>query len=214
MCSPRCSNSSRMANSAAFSLTGCRSMRPMIRSPRLFKRKNFRPGHLDFRLPGCGADRYGCCVTARVGEWPLPRCWPAVWAIADPVPERRTLAAHLMEYLSAGDFLAQWTEASGWLPTRPSALAGWSNTAWKTLFSPIAVSARGRPSDDLLVILGPGDERRTLQCIINDTTKYFILEKIVATRAMKLFQKKDPKGYTRLMTNPHFLIIQARKINC
>jgi SAM-dependent methyltransferase len=53
--------------------------------------------------------------------------------------------------------------------------------------------------------------RRPLQSIVDTTTNYFVLEKIVEPKPQKSFQQKDPKGYTRLMTNPHFLIIQARK---
>jgi multiple sugar transport system substrate-binding protein len=77
------------------------------------------------------------------------------WAIADPLPEHRALAARLAEYLSESDFMAAWSEAAGYLPTRPSALAGWNSGSLKTLFSPIAASAQARPSNDLLSSQGP-----------------------------------------------------------
>ena len=77
------------------------------------------------------------------------------WAVADPIPERRLMAARLAEFLTASDFLAQWSEASGYLPTRPSALEGWTNSALKTAFSPITASAQARPSTDLLSSQGP-----------------------------------------------------------
>ena len=77
------------------------------------------------------------------------------WAVADPVPERRQMATRLAEFLTASDFLSQWSEASGYLPTRPSALEGWANGTLKTAFSPITASAQARPSTDLLSSQGP-----------------------------------------------------------
>ncbi len=75
--------------------------------------------------------------------------------MADPVPERRPAAARLAEYLTDSSFLAQWTAAAGYLPTRPAALEGWSNGVLKTVFSPITTSAQARPSTDLLASQGP-----------------------------------------------------------
>ena len=77
------------------------------------------------------------------------------WAVADPIPERRALSVKLAEFLSDGDFLADWSEAAGYLPTRPSSLAAWSNQSLKTLLSPVAVSAQARPTGDQLASLGP-----------------------------------------------------------
>ena len=71
------------------------------------------------------------------------------------MPERRALAVRLAEFLAGGEFISDWTEAAGYLPARPSALAGWSNQSLKTLLSPVAVSARARPSSDQLNVLGP-----------------------------------------------------------
>jgi multiple sugar transport system substrate-binding protein len=77
------------------------------------------------------------------------------WAVSDPDPARRAVSVRLVEFLSDGEFLARWTEAAGYLPTRPSALAAWSNQSFKTLLSPVAVTAQARPSGDQLSSLGP-----------------------------------------------------------
>jgi hypothetical protein len=87
------------------------------------------------------------------------------WAIADPLPERRVLSVKLAEYLSDGEFLAAWTESAGYLPTRPSALAAWSNQSLKALLSPVASSARTRPSVDQLASLGPVLKEATLKVL-------------------------------------------------
>lgn len=87
------------------------------------------------------------------------------WAVAEPAAERRSDSVALAEYLTDGDFLARWTEAAGYLPTRPSALAAWSNQNLKTLFSAVAVSAQARPSGDLLASLGPVLEEATVKVL-------------------------------------------------
>ena len=78
-----------------------------------------------------------------------------LWAVSDPIPERRELSVKLMEWLSEPDFLGKWNEATGSLPTRPSALAGWKNQAMKAALSQVAVAASPRPSSDLISSLGP-----------------------------------------------------------
>lgn len=90
------------------------------------------------------------------------------WAIADPVPERRALAADLAEFLSDGAFLSRWTESAGYLPTRPSSLAAWGNTSLKVLLSSVAVSARARPSDELVAVLGPVLKEASLKVLKRD----------------------------------------------
>lgn len=87
------------------------------------------------------------------------------WAVADPDPTRRVMAARLAEFLAEGDFLAGWTEAAGYLPTRPSSLAAWSNSSLKTLLSPVAVSAQARPSSDQLASLGSVLKEATLKVL-------------------------------------------------
>jgi multiple sugar transport system substrate-binding protein len=87
------------------------------------------------------------------------------FAIADPIPERRELAAALAEFLTEGEYLAEWTEAAGYLPTRPSALASWSSQAHRTLLSPIAANAQARPSVDQLASLGPVLKEATLKVL-------------------------------------------------
>ncbi len=87
------------------------------------------------------------------------------WAVTDPVAERRALSIRLAEFLTEGDFLAKWTEAAGYLPTRPSALAGWSNQNLKSVFSPVAVSAQARPSMVQLSSLGPVLKEATINIL-------------------------------------------------
>jgi multiple sugar transport system substrate-binding protein len=92
-----------------------------------------------------------------------------LWALSDPLPERRGLAVRLAEYLVQGDFLANWTAAAGYLPTRPTALAMWPNQGIQSMLSQIVLSAQLRPNNDLTSSLGPVLADATLQVIKQQT---------------------------------------------
>ena len=87
------------------------------------------------------------------------------WALADPNPERQELSKDLAEYLVDTEFLTTWAEPSGYLPTRPSTLASWSNQSLRSLINQIVLSAVIRPSTDLVSSLGPVLEESALQVI-------------------------------------------------
>jgi multiple sugar transport system substrate-binding protein len=88
-----------------------------------------------------------------------------LWALSDPLPERRVAAMRLAEFLAQGDFLAEWTAAAGYLPTRPTALAAWPDQTVRTLISQIVLSAQLRPANDLTASLGPVLADATLQMV-------------------------------------------------
>ena len=74
------------------------------------------------------------------------------WALAGSNPQTDPLAAELAEWLTAGDFLAKWDQALGYLPPRPNAL--------KTLdphgaLDAVSQSAQVMPSNDLVLTVGP-----------------------------------------------------------
>ena len=53
--------------------------------------------------------------------------------------------------------------------------------------------------------------RRPMQAIVNETLRYFKLERLIEPQPTKAFEIINPKDYHKLMTNPHFLIINASK---
>jgi len=77
------------------------------------------------------------------------------WALASPEPARRELSTQLAEFLVDEDFLAQWTQAAGYLPPRPAALDSWTDSTLRGLVERIAISARLAPPTELLASLGP-----------------------------------------------------------
>jgi multiple sugar transport system substrate-binding protein len=77
------------------------------------------------------------------------------WALASPDPVRRELSTRLAEYLVDESFLAAWTQVAGVLPTRPGALAGWTNSTLRGVVGQISRSAQLVPPTDVLASLGP-----------------------------------------------------------
>jgi len=78
-----------------------------------------------------------------------------MWALAGPLPDNRDLAAQLAEFLVDPEFLSPWSQAAGYLPPRPSALAAWTDQEIQSFLSQISSSAQPRPDNDLLSSLGP-----------------------------------------------------------
>ncbi|MFD1849922.1 class I SAM-dependent methyltransferase [Oceanobacillus bengalensis] len=52
--------------------------------------------------------------------------------------------------------------------------------------------------------------RRAMQDIVNTTTQFFTLEKLVEPKPQESFKEKNLNSYHYLMTNPHFLIVEAK----
>jgi ABC-type glycerol-3-phosphate transport system substrate-binding protein len=77
------------------------------------------------------------------------------WALASPDPDHQVISAQLAEFLTTGDFLAEWSATSGYIPPRPSALSAWANVSMQTLLNQVVPSARLTPSQDILTTLGP-----------------------------------------------------------
>jgi ABC-type glycerol-3-phosphate transport system substrate-binding protein len=70
----------------------------------------------------------------------LTRGW--VWAVSETDPRVQEVSIRLAQFLTEDDFLAQWTEENGFLPTRPSALDAWENQSLRTLVEPVVLSAQ------------------------------------------------------------------------
>jgi ABC-type glycerol-3-phosphate transport system substrate-binding protein len=87
------------------------------------------------------------------GQYGLATGWS--WALAGSNLENETLAVELAEFLSDSQFLAEWTQAAGYLPTRPKALSSWEDAGLQMVLRQTAESASLVPGDDLLVTVGP-----------------------------------------------------------
>ena len=88
-----------------------------------------------------------------------------VWALASSNPDHQALSVELADFLTESAFLAEWTSATGYLPTRPSALARWKTPSMQPIASRIMLSAQLYPPADVLTSLGPSLEKATTQVL-------------------------------------------------
>lgn len=97
------------------------------------------------------------------GSYGLATGWS--WALAGSNSEIQPLAVELVEFLSDSQFLAAWTQAAGYLPTRPTALSSWSDANTQIILTQIAESAHLQPSQNLLATHGPLFSEATLSVL-------------------------------------------------
>lgn len=87
------------------------------------------------------------------------------WALSGSNPDNQNLAVELAEFLSDSQFLAEWTQAAGYVPTRPTALASWTDARAKFFLGQAAESAHLIPSQDLVNTVGPLFAEATLSVL-------------------------------------------------
>jgi ABC-type glycerol-3-phosphate transport system substrate-binding protein len=88
-----------------------------------------------------------------------------VWALAGSQTQNRAAAVQLAEFLTENDFMAKWTAAAGFLPTRPSALSAWPDSPQRSLSNQVMLSAHPYPPVDVLVSLAPALRQATIQVL-------------------------------------------------
>jgi multiple sugar transport system substrate-binding protein len=77
-----------------------------------------------------------------------------IWALTSPDKGRLELDIELASFLVESNFLAEWTQAAGYLPPRPSALKMWTDIPAELQLDGIARSARMQPTAEILNRLG------------------------------------------------------------
>ncbi len=98
------------------------------------------------------------------------------WALGNSNPIRQELALDLLEELSEADFLAEWTEALGWLPARSSALEKWENEDLKPALLQLGKATKLFPPEEIVNRLGPALRNASLLILVDsadplETTK-------------------------------------------
>ena len=90
------------------------------------------------------------------------------WAMVTRDPDRQALAAQLLVWLSAPEFLGPWTHALGLLPPTASALELWPAGPKAVLASRLVVAASPRPSEEITATLG-GPLRDAAEAVLTGT---------------------------------------------
>jgi multiple sugar transport system substrate-binding protein len=87
------------------------------------------------------------------------------WALAGSTADKRSLSVKLAEYLTEKDFMAEWTQAAGYLPPKSDALQNWQATDVRSSIEAISTSARLLPAEDLISSLGPVLEQAVVKVL-------------------------------------------------
>jgi ABC-type glycerol-3-phosphate transport system substrate-binding protein len=99
-----------------------------------------------------------------------------VWALAGSQTQNQAAAVQLAEFLIEADYMAKWTAAAGFLPTRASALSGWPASPMRSLASQVMLSAHPYPPVDVLSSLSPALRQATMQILNNQGEPLFIAQ--------------------------------------
>lgn len=89
-----------------------------------------------------------------LGENPMTLGTGWIWCLTEPDEQKREYAAALAEFLTAPEFLSQWTPLSGYLPVRPSSIAGFEDETFQNTLSTLLMSARLRPDRQAMIEVG------------------------------------------------------------
>jgi len=87
------------------------------------------------------------------------------WALAGQDPEREKMAVKLAEFMADKEFLAQWSQAAGYLPPRRDSLQSWQQVEWQPVIEQISSSARMMPSAEMISSLGPALEQAVVDVL-------------------------------------------------
>jgi len=104
-------------------------------------------------------------IPAAGATTPLALADGLLWALTTPSPNRQPLALALMADLNAPGFVAQWTEAAGFLPPRQSCLNAWESDDHRTLAAAILPALQPGPSQQVSTVLGPIVQEAAAQVI-------------------------------------------------
>jgi len=120
---------------------------------------SFRDGEIDLAVAWASSDIgvNSGGYTPLVGLDDVPHSigngW--VWALAGSDTETQPLAIELISFLIESEYMSQWTYASGFLPTRPLAVAVWEDDAVKSAIDDVLLSAHPAPSPEVISVFGP-----------------------------------------------------------
>lgn len=93
-----------------------------------------------------------------------------VWALTNPDLARREAANELALFLSDAEFLGQWTQSAGYLPTRADVLENWADASLQATARQVIESAHPAPSPDTLNVLGPSLQETTIEVLKQQDT--------------------------------------------
>ena len=87
------------------------------------------------------------------------------WVLTGQDTVRREASVRLAEFMVESNFLAEWSQAAGYLPPRLDALLGWQPSGTRDAAEQISASAKLLPQADMLSSLGPALEQAVVDVL-------------------------------------------------
>jgi len=103
------------------------------------------------------------------------------WTISAQDPNRQAAAAELSSFLSEAVFAGEWTQAAGYLPLRPSALAVWEEGPKKVLGGKLMPVAEVVPPPSVTTQISPLLSQAVISLLKGDLTASEAEEQILAS---------------------------------
>lgn len=133
--------------------------------------------------------RYFQVTDENIGAAPLPtptgtpftlvKGWS--WSLANPDPNRQAAAAELAYFLTESMFASGWTQATGYMPLRPSAVARWEDSPIKAISMSLLPSAEAFPSPSAVAQFSPKISSAVLSLIKREQTAEEALTQVLGT---------------------------------
>lgn len=106
-----------------------------------------------------------------------------VWSVTTPDSAKTELAEELAAFLTAPEFLAQFSAAAGLLPARPSSLAAWSPDARQALASQLVENAVALPDEAQLTVWGTALSENVVALLKQELTAEEAMQAVLAAVA-------------------------------
>lgn len=120
-------------------------------------------------------------VPPNLGNKPFTLADSWLICLSEPYAQRRDQSARLAEFLVDPQFLAGWTEASGTLPPRPSALSAWKNQTLRDLAGQLSLAANPVPPNEILSGVGPVLRDAAIAVVVQHNDPQQAAQKAVTT---------------------------------
>jgi ABC-type glycerol-3-phosphate transport system substrate-binding protein len=98
------------------------------------------------------------------------------WAFTRSDIPRREAALTLLDYLTAPEFLGEWTAAAGYVPVSPDSISAWEGEIPPDYLETVLPSARLIPSRQVLNTLGPSIREAVLSVIKDQMSPETVME--------------------------------------
>ena len=116
------------------------------------------------------ADAFSFTSLPSMSDQPFTSARGWVWCLVERKDHKKEAAIQLLEHLTAPEFLAQWTPAAGYLPVRPSSLAGWEDSNIRQDIQDLLQHAQLRPGSGITPVMSASLKEAVRKTMLQQST--------------------------------------------